>query len=58
MLYYILIKIHNVHMYTTLVSGVQDDIFESAESTAQSLEYILWYSAIECLEGLLFGFFF
>ena len=58
MLYYILIKIHNVHMYTTLVPGVQDDIFESAESTAQSLEYRLWYSAIEFLEGLLFGFFF
>ena len=45
-------------MYTTLVPGVQDDIIESAESTAQSLEYRLWYSAIEFLEGLLFGFFF
>ena len=47
-----------MHMYITLVPGVQDDIDESVESTTQSLEYRLWYSAIEFLEGLLFGFFF
>ena len=58
MLYYILIKIHNVHMYTTLVPGVRDDIIELDDNTAQSMEYRLWYIAIEFLEGLLFGFFF